>query len=152
MSNRRYFGQPMEERVVEIPEDVVTINDLVVWDKMRQDLTRIKVAEALLRRRVFKHFFPSPTEGTNKVDLAAGYVLKGTYEINRDVDEGALQALNESLREKGIIAENYLRRKPELKVGEYRKLTKDEATLFDQVLIIKPGMPAIEIVPPKADK
>ena len=152
MSNRRYFGQPKEESVVEIPEDVVTIQDLVVWDKMKTELSKLKSAEALLRRRVFRHFFPTPEEGTNKVDLAAGYVLKGVHEINRDVDEGALQALNESLREKGIITDNYIRRKPELKVGEYRKLTEEQATLFDQVLIIKPGMPSMEIVPPKADK
>lgn len=137
--------------MTEIPTNEVTSTDLAEWYKMQQKLAKLKSAEALLRNKIFKGLFLAPTEGTNKHQLndGTGAVLKATHVINRSVDEGALDALKEELRNKKIKTADLIRYKPELVISEYRKLTDEEQKLFDRVLIVKPGTPQMEIVIPK---
>lgn len=142
-----------------IPETQVTLNDLFDWYNAQAELARWKSREALLRARMFKHYFPTPKEGTNDLALGPllqaagieddGRVLKGGHVINRSVDEAALLVLMPALNEKKIPVEKLIKRKPELAVGEYRKLTDEERNLFDQALVIKPGTPSLEVVLPK---
>lgn len=147
-----------------IPENTVTAADLAEWYKMQAELGRLKSAEALLRGRIFKHYFPTPKEGTNNVPLndGTGAVLKGQHVINRSVDQGALDALRKSvqeaaaLREQGgqpniplINVDKLVKWKPEVAITEYRQLTEEERHFFDQCLVIKPGSPQLEITIPK---
>lgn len=136
-----------------IPANTITPADLIEWDRLQEELKRIKTAEMLLRQKIFAAYFPTPKEGTNDAPLAAGWVLKGKYTINREVDPGALGALRPQLVEAGIKADDLVQYKPSLVLKEYRTLTAEQAQLFDQVLIVKPGSPALEIVlPAKAKK
>lgn len=135
--------------MAEIPENTLTQADMVKWYELAQELKRIRNAEILLRKKIFNHFFPDPSEGTNNQDLDGGYVLKGKHAIERKIDEGAFDAMKEKFREEGINPDTMVQYKPSLVLKEYRKLTKEEQALFDQVLIIKPGSPALEIVLPK---
>jgi hypothetical protein len=75
-------------------------------------------------------------------------VLKGGHVINRSVDEAALLVLASTFAEKKLPVDKLIKRKPELVIGEYRKLTKEEQLLFDQALVIKPGTPSLEVVLP----
>lgn len=136
-----------------IPEDTVTQEDLNEWYRLQDQLKKIKASEMLLRTKIFKFFFKEPAEGTNNHPLAEGWVLKGKYTINRDVDPGELGARRPMLAENGINADVLVQYKPSLVLGEYRKLTAEQQKLFDACLIIKPGSPALEIVlPAKAAK
>lgn len=143
----------------EIPQDVLTSKEFFEWYEATRELAKIKQREHFLRMRVFRHMVPVPEEGTNTVELdphplfagmqPTGYVLKAQHVISRDIDEAALSVLQPKLIENKIPVDKLIKRKPSLAVGEYRKLTKEETQLFDQVLIVKPGSPQLEIVLPK---
>lgn len=106
-------------------------------------------AELVLRREVFASLFPSPKEGVNAVELGSGYTLKGTYKLDRKVDEALLPAVREQLAPLGISADTLVRLKPELVVKVYRTLTEEAQKIFDGALITKPSTPTLEVVAPK---
>lgn len=136
-----------------IPADTVTQADLDEWYRLQDQLKKVKASEMLLRTKIFKHFFPEPVEGTNSFNLAEGWVAKGKYTINREVDPGSLGAYKQQFMEHQINPDVLVQYKPSLVLGEYRKLTAEQQKLFDVCLIIKPGSPALEIVlPAKAAK
>jgi hypothetical protein len=135
--------------MAKIPENTVTQDDLNKWSQLQTQLGLLKAEEALLRSKIFKAAFPNPVEGTNTYPLSQGWVLKATYPISRKCDVASLVALAPELREAGIKLEDVVRYKPELAVGEYKKLTDEQRHLFDRVLEIKPGSPQMEILLPK---
>jgi hypothetical protein len=133
--------------MVDLTEETsVTLEDLKTWYELKEELARVKGAEAMLRSRIAKHFFPAPTEGSkdNKHPLndGTGAILQMDYVINRTVaEEGSnLPQLNLA---------TLIRWKPEVVIGEYRKLNETERHTLDQCLIIKPGSPQLEIKIPK---
>lgn len=131
------------------PETVITEADIGVWYEMAVKLKKLKMQESLERKRIFGHFFTDPDEGTNNHDLADGYVLKGKHTLTREVDEGAYTSLKEKFREKGFNPDVLVKWKPTLVKKEYNKLSDENRTYFDQILLIKPGSPALEVVLPK---
>lgn len=143
----------------EIPQDALSSKEFFEWYEVAEQLAKLKQREHFLRMRVFRHMVPVPKEGTNTIELdphplfagmqPTGYVLKAQHVISRDIDEGALSVLMPKLTENKIPVDKLIKRKPSLAVGEYRKLTAEETQLFDQVLIVKPGSPQLEIVLPK---
>lgn len=142
-----------------LPVDTITPQEVFEWYECTEQLTKLRQREALLRARVFRHLVPTPVEGMNTVELAKlpmfagipteGYVLKAQHVIRRDVDEGLLVVLQPQFTEKKILVDKLIKRKPELVVSEYRKLTDEERQLFDQALIVKNGSPQLDIVRPK---
>lgn len=148
-----------------IPEDQVTVNDLAEWYRLQTELGRIKSAEALLRGRIFRHYFPTPKEGTNSVPVndGTGAVVKGQHVINRSVDQGQLDALRVAMTTAygahavpgatpnipKLNLDELVKFKPEVSITKYRELTEEERLYFDQCLVIKPGSPQLEIVIPK---
>jgi hypothetical protein len=145
--------------MVEIPQNQVTLNDLMAWDEAVRKLDAAKdamkplaAAEKLLRMRCFKGFFPEPKEGTNSYALSGGYVLKATYKVKRDVDDVLLANGLQVLREAQIATDSLFRYKPALEVKAYRGYTAEQIHLIDQFLIIKPETPEMEIVLPAKEK
>lgn len=145
--------------MVDIAEQVaVTPEDLATWFKKKAQLAKLKGEEAMLRSRIFKHYFPTPTEGSkdNKVPLndGTGAILQADYVINRTVDEQQLEALREAMFAEGsnlpqLDLAKLIKWKPELSITEYRKLSETERHTLDQALVIKPGSPQMEIKIPK---
>ena len=138
--------------MIQIPENQVTQQDMERWYTVQEQLSNLKNEEQLLRQKIFKGMFHDPKEGTNSVDLADGFVLKGKRVINRTVDDAAFKASIEELAKNGIPTDQIVKYKPELVTSEYRKLTAEQINLFDTVLIVKDGMPGLEIVKPKRAK
>lgn len=132
-----------------IPENQVTQADLERWYIVQEELSKLKNEEQLLRQKIFKGMFHNPAEGVNSIPLADGFVLKGKRVINRTVDEAAFKSSIEELAKHGIRTDEIVRYKPELVISAYRKLTEEQRHLMDTVLIIKEGMPGLEIVKPK---
>jgi hypothetical protein len=136
-----------------IPANAVTQEDLNQWSELQKQLGALKSAEMLLRIKIFKGLFPAPVEGTNSIPLGTeGWVIKAKYSINRKPDVALLTARVAELRAAGIVVEDVIRNVPELATGEYRKLTEEQRNLLDQVMEVKPGSPALEIVLPKRAK
>jgi hypothetical protein len=135
-----------------IPPNEVKIEDLMEWYQIQQDLTRLKASEILLRNKIFKGLFPNPKEGTNTHKLPDGYELKAVHKINRAVEPGALIVLQDKFKEANIKVDDLIEYKPDLKIKAYRELTKEQAELFDQALIVKDGTPDLKIVLPSSAK
>lgn len=142
-------------------EEVVTVSaeDLATWFKKKAQLAKLKGEEAMLRSRIFKFYFPNPTEGSkdNKVPLndGTGAIIQADYVINRTVDEQQLDGLKEAMFAESsnlpqLDLTKLIKWKPELSITEYRKLSQDERLIFDRCLVIKPGSPQMEIKVPKA--
>lgn len=145
--------------MVDLSDEVaVTPEDLKAWYGLKQELDRVKAAEAMLRSRIFKHYFPTPIEGSaeNKVPLndGTGAIIQGDYVVNRNVDQAQLDALREAMFAEGsnlpqLHLDKLVKWKPELAKSEYNKLSETEKQVFDRCLIVKPGMPGLEIKIPK---
>jgi hypothetical protein len=139
-----------------IPERDVTVEHLKEWYTLKQQIDELKNKEVVLRQFIFNGIFPKPEEGINKHDIndGSGAVLKATHVINRKVQEDALEDLSDSLQVVDanlpqLDLDKLVKWKPEVSIKEYRALTDEQRNLFDQVLVIKPGMPSLEIVIPK---
>lgn len=142
-----------------IPERQVTLEHLKEWYQLKVQLDDLKSKEVIIRQFIVAGLFPSPDEGTNTYDLkqmndTTGAVAKCTHTINRAVQTEKLEELKTAL----AVPENNLPKldldklvkwKPEVSIKEYRTLTDEERHLFDQILVIKPGMPGFEIMIPK---
>lgn len=138
--------------MVQIPSNDVTLEDMILWNQMKEQLEKLRASEMLLRLKIFGAKFPTPVEGTNSLPLSAGYVLKGVRKIDRKLDEP--EFANETFLE-GCMSRNFnpnklVKRKPELVLSEYRQLTEEQRGFFDSALIIKDGSPSLEIVLPKS--
>lgn len=138
--------------MVALPENQVTQDDLTAWYQMQDQLKKLRAAEMLLRKKIFAAYFPEPKEGVNSVPLAAGWVMKGDYKIDRSIDEGALGAMRPLFAEHKISVDSLVKYKPELVTRNYRTLTEEQRQLFDRALVVKPGSPSLEIVLPAAAK
>jgi len=132
-----------------IPANECTAQDIYDWYEAAEQLKALKNKEMLLRTKVFQAKFPAPEEGTNSTPLDNGWVLKGKYGYNRDLDMDAISTMADELREAGVVMENLIRHKPELITTAYRCLTQEQRNLVDNCLRIKPSTPSLEIVLPK---
>ncbi len=136
--------------------DTVTLEDVALWYKIDKKREELVTLEALLRPKIFQGYFKDPTEGVNNFTLPDEFILKGTRRINRNIDVGVLDAFSKKgpNNEPSIFQQNKINvnkvfeYKPSLVVSEYRKLTAEELHIVDQALIIKDGMPALEIAKP----
>jgi hypothetical protein len=137
---------------------IPTVADIEKWYKLQEQLTELKAAEAMLRRRLADHFFPTPTEGSadNKYALndGTGAILQMDHKINRKVLEPELDAYKAAMRDPGanvpkLPLNKLIKYKPELVKAEYNKLTEAEQKAVDTFLDVKPGMPDLKVVIPK---
>jgi len=129
--------------------DVITVEELSYWEKLARQLSQIKTEEITLRKRIFEVMFPDAGEGTNTHPLANDYVLKASYPFTRDIDEGALAAMQDELKAANVPMDTLVKYKPTLSKSTYNKLTEEQRKLVDQFIICRPGSPALEISLPK---
>lgn len=135
-----------------IPKNKATKKDLEQWYELQKQISELKNKETLLRQKIFWFYFEDAKEGTNTYDLQDGFLLKGKRVVNRTLDYGVFQANVERFRNIGITPEDLVRMKPELELKAYRGLTADQQKVFDECLVIKDGMPSLEIVENKKGK
>lgn len=127
----------------------VTQAELEEWYTMQKQMAELKGRELVLRNKIFGALFTAPREGTNKVPLSEGWVLKAQYVLNRTVDIAGFTSMREELEAAGVPCDQIIKYKPELNVTVYRTMTAEQLNLVDRILTIKPGTPQLEIVLPK---
>jgi hypothetical protein len=141
--------------MVLIPEREVTLEHLKEWYTLKQQLEELRNKEVVLRQFLFAGLFPEPKEGVNThpINDGTGAVVKGTHVINRAVQLEPLEELKKSLEGNNNLPQldlnKLIRWKPEVATKEYRTLSDEERHMFDQCLVIKPGMPGLDICIPK---
>lgn len=124
---------------------------LMEWEAIVLQATVLKDREMTLRKELFAMAFPKPTEGTNKLEIGNGYLLKGDYKLNRRLDEAALPTVLGKLKEINYpLIDRLVKYKPDMSIAEYRKLTDEQRKIMDECLTTSPGSPTLEIVAPKA--
>lgn len=156
---------PEEKAAVEAQH----VSDMTEWYQLREQLPAMVEREKELRGKIVNHYFPKGLkEGVNKADLPAGWELKVTGVINRKIDVASQQAVQAELSEKfQFDSGELIRYKPELSVSDYKEILvkplasatgenlerrKQLKATFDQMLIVTPGSPQVEVVAPKKPK
>ena len=135
---------------------------LAKWYETSEQLRKLRATEAMMRSRIYEHYFPDAkaglpgTEGTNNHPLedGTGAVLKAKRVVSRTPDEGEIDAYKAAVKEEGsnlpkLPLNKLFKYKPELVKSEYNKLTDEERKACDGLLVIKDGSPQLEIVIPK---
>lgn len=124
------------------------------WEaKQKADEARGAIAlEQELRKTVAPLFFEKIEIGTSYADLPNGYRLRLKASANRKIDEAALKATLDKLRDMNVNADALIRTKPEIITKEYKALTKEEKAVFDQAVIENPPSLALDVIPPKEEK
>jgi hypothetical protein len=140
-------------------EDVATdpgarfMQILAEWQDAKRKLAYYKDVEGTHRRTLFAGTFPEPREGTQSFKLANGFTIKGQYKIGRKLDEAALPATLATLREAGVANTDALvAYKPSLVKREWNTLSPENKLLFSPAVIATPGMPGLDLEPPKGLK
>lgn len=123
--------------------------DVIEWYKTKAELQKLQARERALREKIIKSYFPAPSEGTNKVEITGG-VMKMTHKIDRKIDLPSLNGILGDLIKVGVNVDQLVENKPVLKVAAWRKLTAEQAAVFNQCVESKVGSPSLEIVPNKA--
>lgn len=123
------------------------------WDDLKAQVETVAKPliekERALRQLVADAMFDEPTEGTNYTPLEGGWKLKLVYKLDRKIDEAMLATVKEQLAAMNVSLDRVVKYKPEVILKEYRELTAEQMNVFDQAIVIKPGTPALEMVPPK---
>ena len=133
---------------------------ILAWEAAVKALAAAKDAEAALRKEVLAEAFAfdpeALREGTENVELGAGYKLKAVFKISRNLNneneavDKVLSKIEKTGPEGAFIAERLVKWKPELSVSEYKKLPEKFKKLFDEVVTSKEAMPSLELVEPKS--
>lgn len=128
------------------------------WKTARSNLAQWAVYEAELRTLiVFEAGFPAE-DGTHYFELAEGFrlqcVRRTNYTISKEKGalEGALLNITNMGEEGKFIAQRVIKYTPELVMKEYKDLQPHYKSILDRVVTSKPGMPALELIPPKEPK
>lgn len=127
----------------------VTQEELNEWFTLQNTIADLSTREKELRAKIFASKFPNPKEGTNKFALSEGWVLNGQYIINRKVDIASLKNHEEDLANAKVPTDLIFKYVPELVKSAYNHLSDEQKKIVDACLIIKPGMPQLEIKLPK---
>ena len=130
---------------------------LADWDYAEKQLSAAKEREKSLRLAVHAEFFDSEEKaGTYKEKLGQGWQLKLTCKDNVKVDEPEIvqTMLTELAKLEGgsDAAKDLFKWKPTLSQTAYKKLSLAHKQIVDSVLTVSPGLPAIELFPPKDAK
>jgi hypothetical protein len=130
--------------------------DVQRWNELADELARIKAEELEQRRAlVAKYFAADLDDGTHTVDVGAGHklalTLKSTFKLAGEPEtRAALQKLALADPAGPLLAERLVAWKPELRVGELKKLPAKLAKIIQAVLTVSPATPSLELRAPKA--
>lgn len=125
---------------------------LRVWHETKQQMAALSAKEIDMRKEIFAEAFPEPTEGSsgNKLEIGDGFILQGDYKITRTLDEAAYHALLKT--EAAPVVNGVTELKPKLDLRRYKALLPDARLAIAEMILEKPGTPALSIVQPKKGK
>lgn len=107
--------------------------------------------EKTLRNELIAMAYPDQSPGTKYAPLPEGWRLKVTFKLDTKLDEPALPAVLERLREKNCaVVDALVNYKPALVSAVVKTLSAEDQVILADALIVKPAQPSLELVPPKA--
>lgn len=129
---------------------MTNITDQVItdWKEAAEKAAFWKDREMELRKLIFAGLFPNPVEGSgNKLRIGHGMAMQATYKINRSVNKDMLNEIRASSDNIAPLIAKVINFKPELRVGEWKKLDKEDILLLAPAITEKPGSPELELKP-----
>ena len=105
--------------------------------------------EQAARKAVFAAFLLPQDEGTHREELPEGWQLKYKTPYERKVDKRIVESLRAPLKLLHVSLDRLVEWEPTLVLKEYRELTAEARAVFAACLTTTPGMPTLELVPPK---
>lgn len=118
------------------------------WYIDKGKLSELKEVEGFTRRRLVAFYFPSPEEGTNRLDLGQGYDLKLNHSYDYKVDEAAVDQVTQAeIKKHKLPWDDLFVYKPTLNKKVYNDLTSEQQKFVQALLDIKPASPQLDIVP-----
>lgn len=117
------------------------------WRAAALELELAKTLEMRLRKELTAECFPNLLEGTNSIELQAGWVLKMNQPFTRTLDQAKAPEVLKALKK--LKADGAVKVKYDLSVTVYRTLEGQARALVDDILTTKPGSPSLELVAPK---
>ena len=118
------------------------------WETLKGQIKHLQERERELREGLFAGTFPTPEEGTNEYPLPDGRIVKGTYKLNRTLDDELLADLVKKRKVTAKVAEKIKRITVALDLAAYRELTDKQRLAVDEAITTKPGLPTLEVVFP----
>jgi hypothetical protein len=135
---------------------------LLEWKSAHEALTEAKDAEMKLRKRIVDEsglFDPNKEEGTQTVELGAGWKIKAVKSLNYKTDNAngeafsVLAQLDTMGEVVSHIAKDLFKFDANLRTGKYKELAKvspEAYKLLQTIITTKPASPSIELVAPKS--
>lgn len=117
------------------------------WQEAAKQSDYWQQREKELRVQLFKLGFPKPEYGTNKIRISHGMALIGDYRMNYRIDRPLLESASSepSLRP---LLDRVVAYRPEVRPGEFRKLTKPELLQVAAIITETPSpTPGLELKP-----
>jgi hypothetical protein len=127
---------------------------IAAWNEVLEEKRRLTEEESSLRLRIHEEIFKGRLlPGTEKVSLPAGWQLKleckNNYKFDNLESLEMAQGKFEETPEGFAAFQRLVRWKPELSIGEYKKLLPEQKRIIDEVLTSTPAKPVIELIEPK---
>ena len=120
------------------------IKELARWEKMSDQLKKLKEAEMALRCKLSLHAFPKAEEGTHYHPLAGDWALQNKQPFYYKVNETTIGPVLKGLPH--IAEDDLIKWTPELKLTAYRALKKSDKDALAEAITISPGKPAFNIM------
>lgn len=126
------------------------LDKLAAWAQAQQQAAYFKDEEMRLRRELCSECYADQSPGTHYIDLPNGWKLKAVFKLDQKLDEAALPAVLQAMRDKGVtVTDSLVKYRPELVNAAYKTLDDVGRELFSDALVVKPASPTLALVPPK---
>lgn len=120
------------------------------WQRAKVAAAKAQETEMTLRREIGASMFPDPREGVNSFDLPDGTVVKYDHKLNYSLDKAVVDGVLDRLADENQVdVEKLVHWSPSLSLTYYRTLDDAALLVLSEALTVKPGTPAVSIVPPK---
>ena len=126
--------------------------DLInTWNEARTKADYWTKKERELRQEVTETVAADKQEGTTNVKLPGGYTLKVVTKNTIKPASGTTIGDIEQAVDNEWVSSNLFKRKYDVSIAAYRKLTPEQRKVAAELVEIKPTMPTVSLVAPKED-
>lgn len=122
----------------------LTQSDLLLFEKLQQDLKKIKTKELEVRKKIINHFRYNKVEGVQHKSIGDSDIdIAITLKLTRTLDEDALDALWSELSRDQRACITYV---PRLNLKMYKDLLKNgEQGELMNIITEKPALASVEL-------
>lgn len=133
-----------------------SMNLLIKQQDLARQIAELSETEKEVRQAFVKSLdLKGKTEGSSTFPMSQGYKLEVKLNINRTIDKAALTGeLRDHLGSLGVIVDEFIVNKPELKDGPWKKLDRSKLDdlgreMLRNLVTEKPGLPSVKILAPE---